>query len=1777
MKSFKKKLISITKHFFVFAIITAWIFSPWANLSFRIADREISLGLKTDEARAAISITRVQSANNTTGGDPASATFSATPIEGNLLVAIASERSGTTEANHTINGTGWEKRIGRDSEIANSTNRRTLSVWTKVAGADEATNIQVDDGTNKAKYLLIQEFSAGEAGATWTFEQKADNDSGTTDVAELSTGTTASVSGSDLFVLATMIWRNGPGTSPSWTNNLGGSVFVDGGTNGIDRASAFYHDTVSGTKESTASWTGNYDTTGGIMVFSVASAAPEPISISGTLYSDEGKTAVTSGKTISMYMATSSNSVATSTTSDGSGNFSFAGLDEPPTAGAPFTAWVDADISFRASMVDVASTTSNNITGLDLYQNRVIVKHESEVATSTTLAKLNIFDGDNDSDIQFFVNDSNNGLEVKAGSMLYIWPGTHFDTSIEADAGDAILVHGGVSNDTDGILKFGHGEHPASPGVSTSSIITLGGNVVIAGSWLASSTGSILNHNSKLVTFAATSTGKSLYASSTPFYNLTFDGFNGGFGAGGGGWTFREMASTTNDFTITTGTVIAPSLLSVTGDFTNNGTFTAGTGTTTFDGAVAQTLSGTMTGSSALANVEFNNSLTGASADWYHEDWLYRKKITLEQASTTLTAFPALVSLSDTDLSARAQADGDDILFTSSDGTTRLSHEIENYASGGLNAWVKIPTLSSSAANDIYMYYGNAATSSEQTPTTVWDGSYEAVWHMSEDPTGGAPQILDSTANNNDGTIVGTWIAGDQTLGSTGSTTSSGAAIAAKIGGSLYFTGLLTRDYIAAGAGSSVDLNDKLTASIWVKGGDQSQDTFAQMFGKVLADNVGWGIDTATAGPGTRVRVDTSGGIAQTKNFGNALDNTWRRLTVILDSGNIDLFLNENQTIDSTYTHGTGLSTTEQVNIGRRSNNSNYYEGFLDEARIASTTLSADWLAIEYDNISATTTFYTSIGSEETDLGGGSGGITFSNNASTTNILIMQGGIIAPSLLSVSGHFDNSGIFDANSGTTTFNGTSQQYISGFATGTNAFAGLEFTNITASTTFLTAASSTATLSAIAGARIEFASTEQIAQDTGWVPAGTGANDASVGTTVWTSPENITADNDTRASVSLGAESSQYLYASNFNFSSVPDSAIIVGIETRRQAHQTSFAACQDSVLRLFNAAGTPAGNDKSAGSSWTTTVDTEVTYGGPSDTWGLSPDVSDIKDTDWGWGISATNPGSTGDCAVDFMEMKVHYTTSNTATTTAQNISFAGESGNEIYLHSSTPATAWNFEVPSGRSVSYVNVKDSNACYTSGNNISASNSTDGGGNTCWDITAPSSDPGTLTIANHTAGQESDTFNTGSLTDTEFFAFKMTPTNENITTTLVFNIDSFGIGQSDITNAQIFEDSNSDGNITGAEGDTPLGDSGTVSITGNKGTITFSGFSISSAADYILQADISGIGTGDELTIGLIASKITAVGDTTSSSITPTGTVTSVSHSRDGAGVVGGGGKSGDSVTADDAQTGGGGGGGEQTGESSSTITELIFSDTFTGSNGTDLVSHTPDTGTSWQEVIDSAGTLTLQVQSNQGRASADSASNRVVYVANPASTHADMSVQFKLNAFDPDDKPMALVLRYQDANNMYLLLIENEGGGSELALTFVKAVSSTWSDIDTADVVAASLGDTISFSVEGNTLTAKVNDTVVKQKTDTSITSAGKAGVYFGVLPQLWTNAAVSIDWLFDDFKVYQAPVQEGGGGGGGGRSEAPRGFMNFASVITAFGNILLSIWNGITSFFFNIL
>jgi signal peptidase I len=113
--------------------------------------------------------------------------------------------------------------------------------------------------------------------------------------------------------------------------------------------------------------------------------------------------------------------------------------------------------------------------------------------------------------------------------------------------------------------------------------------------------------------------------------------------------------------------------------------------------------------------------------------WTYRKPVVVDASAVTgsLTDYPLLVQVTDLTIGAASQADGDDLVFTAGDGTTRLDHEIEawNVATGELTAWVRVPSLTDAADTTLYLYYGNASAADQQDPAGTFGDDASLVLH----------------------------------------------------------------------------------------------------------------------------------------------------------------------------------------------------------------------------------------------------------------------------------------------------------------------------------------------------------------------------------------------------------------------------------------------------------------------------------------------------------------------------------------------------------------------------------------------------------------------------------------------------------------------------------------------------------------------------------------------------------------------------------------------------------------------------------------------------------------------------------------------------------------------------------------------------------------------------------------------------------------------------------------------------------------------------------------
>lgn len=208
-------------------------------------------------------------------------TFDATPFSGSLLVVSAMDRSGGTATNFTISGTGWTRQIVRTVLPLDDSQRRTLAVWWKVAGASEPTTISISTGGVNVG-IIAEEFSVS-AGETFSLKGFASNDDGNSDdVTSIPTGDTAPIPDSNLFICTTFGVRqfgNRVASGLSWTNGIGTPVLQDGsGQNWVViQGVGFGVTSTGGVKNSVASWSVTATDGGsiaGILVFQTSSPPP---------------------------------------------------------------------------------------------------------------------------------------------------------------------------------------------------------------------------------------------------------------------------------------------------------------------------------------------------------------------------------------------------------------------------------------------------------------------------------------------------------------------------------------------------------------------------------------------------------------------------------------------------------------------------------------------------------------------------------------------------------------------------------------------------------------------------------------------------------------------------------------------------------------------------------------------------------------------------------------------------------------------------------------------------------------------------------------------------------------------------------------------------------------------------------------------------------------------------------------------------------------------------------------------------------------------------------------------------------------------------------------------------------------------------------------------------------------------------------------------------------------------------------------------------------------
>lgn len=169
-----------------------------------------------------------------------------------------------------------------------------------------------------------------------------------------------------------------------------------------------------------------------------------------------------------------------------------------------------------------------------------------------------------------------------------------------------------------------------------------------------------------------------------------------------------------------------------------------------------------------------------------------------------------------------------------------------------------------------------------------------------------------------------------------------------------------------------------------------------------------------------------------------------------------------------------------------------------------------------------------------------------------------------------------------------------------------------------------------------------------------------------------------------------------------------------------------------------------------------------------------------------------------------------------------------------------------------------------------------------------------------------------------------------------------------------------------------------------------------------------------------------------------------------------------------------------------------------------------------------EELDTAGTLTLAVQSNTAKPSADSLNNRLIYVSTPSIDSADMETSVKVIARPTAIAPTILLIlvRYVDVNNFYACAFDSWTGGSVYYYKFVNGVAS---DVGTATASGIATNDTLTCRISGTTLSSLRNGFTISSAKISGVTLPGKGGLYFGIIPGIWSGPTISTTWQLDDY------------------------------------------------------
>jgi hypothetical protein len=340
------------------------------------------------------------------------------------------------------------------------------------------------------------------------------------------------------------------------------------------------------------------------------------------------------------------------------------------------------------------------------------------------------------------------------------------------------------------------------------------------------------------------------------------------------------------------------------------------------------------------ANSLVNIGLGGNITSTPYSAWAEHRTITLNtkasgaNVSGNVANFPVLIRLTaaEAPIMAAAKAGGADLRFSRTDNTPPFPYHIESWdtSAGGTGAaiWVKLDTVKGNdSLQSFRMHWGNPAASDSSRPAVVFDtaNGYVGVWHMN-----GTGNETDATVNGNTATAVG-----------------APASAAGIIGKGRSFARASSQHFTVANHASLNWTTPALTLSAWIKGNDWEGSS--RIFQK------GLGTDGNSAQYGMRensndqLAIELNGVHTATSSASVPAAGTWALVHARYNGATRQVYLNGVQILTSNYTANI-TTNTDALNIGRRPDGTNFFNGVMDELRVQNVARSTDWMRLEHEN-----------------------------------------------------------------------------------------------------------------------------------------------------------------------------------------------------------------------------------------------------------------------------------------------------------------------------------------------------------------------------------------------------------------------------------------------------------------------------------------------------------------------------------------------------------------------------------------------------------------------------------------------------------------------------------------------------------------------------------------------------------------------------------------------------------------------------------------------------------